>query len=307
MPRHTVTPMKNNQPLIILAFFAIYVIWGSTYLWNKIAVTELDPFMLASVRFGFSGILVLGLAIALRKSIIINKKQLLNCILAGFLFLVYGNGVFVWALKFVDSGFAALIASVQPLLILIILRIYHNQKIQLKSIIGITLGVIGMTILVTQNQLTFKEGSITGIVMILTCVLSWSIGSVFVSKASLPQNFFITTGYQMLAAGIMLAIASFAFGENWSSPFSWSTKVQWMMACLVIFGGIAAFTSFNYLLKNVSPEKVATSGYINPIIALLLGWYFLNETITQQTVIAAVLLLLGVYFINSRKRDKLNK
>ena len=293
--------MKNNQPLIILAFFAIYVIWGSTYLWNKIAVSELDPFMLASVRFGFSGILILGIAVALRKSIAITKKQLINSVIAGFLFLVYGNGVFVWALKYVDTGFAALVASIQPLLILIILRLYYKRPIKLKSLVGIALGVIGMFVLVSQNQLTFQEGSTVGIIMILTCVLSWSIGSVFVSQADLPKNFFITTGYQMLAAGIILAIASFAIGENWSSPLDWSRKVQWMMVCLIIFGGIGAFTSFNYLLKNVSPEKVATSGYVNPIIALLLGWYFLNETISLQTIIAGGLLLLGVYFINTKK------
>ncbi|WP_411767525.1 EamA family transporter [Winogradskyella sp. A3E31] len=292
----------KKQYLIVLAFFAIYVIWGSTYLWNKMAVAELDPFMLASIRFGLSGVAILAIAISLKKSIAITKKQLINSIIAGFLFLVYGNGVFVWALKYVDSGFAALETSINPLMILIIMRVYDKKPIKLKSIIGITLGVIGMYVLVSQNELILEEGSLTGILMIFTCVISWSVGSVFVSKADLPRNFFINTGYQMVAAGIMLAIGSFAFGEDWSSPLEWSSRTQWVMLCLVLFGSIAAFTSFNYLLKNVSTEKVATSGYVNPIIALLLGWYFLDEVITLQTIVAAVLLLGGVYFINS-KRD----
>ncbi len=265
-------------------------------------MAELDPFMLASIRFGLSGVAILAIAISLKKSIAITKKQLINSIIAGFLFLVYGNGVFVWALKYVDSGFAALETSINPLMILIIMRVYDKKPIKLKSIIGITLGVIGMYVLVSQNELILEEGSLTGILMIFTCVISWSVGSVFVSKADLPRNFFINTGYQMVAAGIMLAIGSFAFGEDWSSPLEWSSRTQWVMLCLVLFGSIAAFTSFNYLLKNVSTEKVATSGYVNPIIALLLGWYFLDEVITLQTIVAAVLLLGGVYFINS-KRD----
>src|SRR5690606_15207011 len=104
--------------LIILAFFAIYVIWGSTYLLNKIAVTELPPFFLASFRFVTAGIIIFVIAKFLKLKLAITPKQLLNCVVAGFLFLVYGNGVFVWSLKYVDSGFAALEASTQPLFVL---------------------------------------------------------------------------------------------------------------------------------------------------------------------------------------------
>ena len=100
----------------------------------------------------------------------------------------------------------------------------------------------------------------------------------------------------------MLFIASMLFGEQWTSPVDWSTAVQLTMVLLIIFGSIVAFTSFNYLLKVVSPEKVATSTYVNPIIALILGWYFLEEQITTQSIVAAVILLTGVYFINTRKK-----
>ena len=111
-------PKSQNSILIILAFFSIYVIWGSTYLLNKIAVNELPPFMLASIRFIVAGILIFIIAIIMRKSIAISWRQLKNTIIAGFLFLTFGNGVVVWALKFVDSGFAALEISAQPLIIL---------------------------------------------------------------------------------------------------------------------------------------------------------------------------------------------
>lgn len=287
---------------IILAFFSIYVIWGSTYLLNKIAVTELPPFMLASIRFMTAGLLIFIIAKLMGKSLAITKKQLVNVFIAGFLFLTLGNGVVVWALKYVDSGFAALEISAQPLVVLILMRIFQGKKIMTMSVLGVILGIIGIYLLVSQNEVVSKEGSITGMIMIFFCMVSWASGSLFVGNADLPKNYFVNTGYQMVAGGFMLVIGSLIFGETWSLPNAWSEEVQWSMILLIVFGSIVAFTSFNFLLKKVSPDKVATSTYVNPIIALLLGWYFLNEVITTQSIVAAIVLLTGVYFINTKKK-----
>lgn len=291
-----------NTFLIILSFFAIYVIWGSTYLLNKIAVAEISPLYLASIRFMVAGILIFVIAKMMGQSLIINKRQLINSIIAGFLFLTYGNGVFVWALQYVDSGFAALEASTQPLVILILMRIIDGKKIQLMSIIGVVLGVIGIYLLVSQKEITTQEGSILSIIVIFTCIISWAYASIFVSKAEVPQNFFISTGYQMVTGGILLLLFSAILGEDWLSPINWSSDTQLSMMLLIVFGGVLAFTAFNYLLKHVSAEKVATSAYVNPIIALILGWYILGEEITAQSIIAAIILLTGVYFINSKRK-----
>lgn len=291
--------------LIILAFFAIYVIWGSTYLLNKIAVAEIPPFFLASFRFITAGIIIFVIAKSMKLNLTITRKQFVNCVLAGFLFLVYGNGVFVWSLKYIDSGFAALEASTQPLFVLLLMRLIDNKKMKSNSIIGIILGITGMYILVSQQELVTQEGSLLGMFMILTCVLSWSYGSVFVSKADLPSNYFVSTAYQMISAGILLSITSLILGETWISPLEWSVSVKWSMLLLSVFGSVVAFTSFNYLLKIVSPEKVSTSAYVNPVIAILLGWYILDETITLQTIIAACVLLTGVYFITTKKKIKI--
>jgi drug/metabolite transporter (DMT)-like permease len=295
---------SSNQTLIVLAFFAVYVIWGSTYLLNKIAVTELPPFMLAAVRFITAGILIFVISKFMGISIAITKKQLKNCIIVGFLFLTFGNGVVVWALKYVDSGFAALEISAQPLVVLLLMRFLEGKKIQAMSMVGVVLGVIGIYLLVSQKELISNEHSILGMVAIFICMISWGYGSLFVAKADLPSNYFVNTGYQMFFGGIMLLISSLLLGESWSFPGEWSGNVQISMVLLVLFGSILAFTSFNYLLKAVSPEKVATSTYVNPIIALILGWYFLNEQITLQSVIAAIVLLTGVYFINTTKKLK---
>ena len=293
---------KTSKILIVIAFVAIYIIWGSTYLFNKIAVSELPPFFLASIRFFIAGVLMIGLAIFSKQKLSISKKELLNSVAASFFFMVYGNGVFVWALKYVDSGFGALLASTQPLFVLFLLKLIDRKPFQKKSLIGVALGMFGMFLLVNQRELTTPEGSLLGIFMILTCVLSWSYGSVFVSKAELPKSFLVSTGYQMLAASFILLTGSFSINEHWSSPLTWSSNVQIAMLMLIIFGGVVAFTAFNYLLKVVSPEKVATSAYVNPVIALFMGWYFLDEKLTTQSLIASLILLTGVYFITSRKR-----
>ncbi len=287
--------------LIILAFIAIYIIWGSTYLLNKIAVTELPAFFLAFIRFSCAGLLLFGIAKATRAKISITKRQFLNSILVGFLFMVYGNGIFVWALKYVDSGFAALLASTQPLFVLLWMRFLDQKKMKLKSVIGITLGIIGMYLLVSQQELVTDKDTLIGIMMIFTCILGWSFASVFVSKADLPKSHLVSTGYQMLIASVLLAIVSLILGEDWIAPTDWSTDVKWSMILLITFGSIAAFTAFNYLLKEVSTEKVSTAAYVNPVVALFLGWYILDEQLTGQSIIAAVILLAGVYFITSRK------
>lgn len=294
--------MKNSKLLIILSFFAIYVIWGSTYLFNKIAVTELPPFYIATIRFATAGVLMISIAYFLKQKLTISKKQFINSLIASFLFLVYGNGVFVWALKYVDSGFGALIASTQPLFVLALMRLIDRKKLQKKSIIGVTFGIFGMYLLVSQKELITSEDTLLGIFMMLSCVLSWSYGSVFVSKADLPKSFMVTTGYQMLIASIILFLTSLTLGEHWVSPLQWSFEVSISMILLITFGGIVAFTAFNYLLKNVSPEKVSTSAYVNPVIALFLGWYFLNERLSLQSIIASCIVLTGVYFITSRKK-----
>lgn len=293
--------ISRKSILIVLAFFAIYVIWGSTYMLNKVAVAELPPFKLASIRFIAAGIIIFIIAKILKVDISITRNQLKNTIIAGFLFLTFGNGVVVWALKYIDSGFAALEISAQPLVVLILMRILHGKKISLMSYIGVALGFLGIYLLVSQKEIVSQEGQIKGMIMIFTCMISWAYGSLFVSKANLPKNYFVNTGYQMLTGGIMLAIASFCFGETWTLPTSWSVNVQWSILALIIFGSIIAFTAFNYLLTEVSPEKVATNTYVNPIIALFLGWWILNEHVSNQSIVAAVVLLTGVYFINTKR------
>ena len=287
--------------LIILSFLAIYIIWGSTYLCNKIAVTQIDPLYLASIRFVLAGILIFIIARLMGHSLRITKRQFKNSTIAGFLFLVYGNGVFVWCLRYVDSNFAALQTSIQPLIVLVLTWVLYGKKIQSKAYLGVVLGIIGMYLLVGQRELLTNKESLWSIVVMFTCIVSWAYGSIFVSRVELPKNYFISTAYQMVIGGVMLMVFSQLVGETWMSPQYWKFDTIWAMLFLITFGGVAAFTAFNYLLQHVPAEKVATAAYVNPIIAMILGWYVLNERISGQSIIAAAILLTAVYFINSKK------
>lgn len=286
----------------VLAFLSIYLIWGSTYLLNKIAVGQLAPFMLAGVRFLTASLLMFLIVGITKKSLRVNLVQLKNTAIAGFLFLAIGNGVVVWALSYVDSGLTALTIASQPLVVLLLLWILEKRKIKLFSWVGVFVGLLGMYLLISQNQISSSPESFKGILMIIGCVITWGYASIFVGKAELPKNYLVNTAYQMLFGSLWLILMSVIKSERWISPVNWQLNVQWAMLGLIIFGSIVAFTSFNYLLKIVSPEKVATSTYINPIVAMVLGYLVLKETISTQSIIAAVILLTGVYFINM-KRD----
>jgi len=268
---------------------------------NKVAVSELPPFMLAGIRFCTAGVLMLFLARSLKKDIRISLQQMKNSMIAGFLFLAIGNGVVVWALSYVDSGFAALIIASQPLIVLLLLRIIEKKPIKKLSWVGVGIGFIGMLLLVTQEQIRQDESSLLGILMIIGCVITWGYASIFVGKADLPGNYLVNSGYQMVFGGISLVLMSLVKNEDWIVPTLWSAPVLWSMLGLIVFGSLVAFTSFNYLLKTVSPEKVATSTYINPIVAMVLGAVVLNETLSGQSIMAALILLTGVYFINMKR------
>jgi len=155
--------------------------------------------------------------------------------------------------------------------------------------------------LVTQEQIRQDESSLLGILMIIGSVITWGYASIFVGKADLPGNYLVNSGYQMVFGGFSIVQMSRVKTEDWIAPTLWSAPVLWSMLGLIVFGSLVAFTSFNYLLKTVSPEKVATSTYINPIVAMVLGAVVLNETLSGQSIMAALILLTGVYFINMKR------
>ena len=297
--------MTNAKPNIIaiaLSFFAIYIIWGSTYLFVAFAVEELPPLILASVRFFIESIAILVISFFATNLKEISWNQIKHSMIAGFMFLTLGNGAMCYALQYIDSGFSALIISAQPLIIIFMLRILEGVKISPKAIIGCVLGIIGMYLLVSQKNLISGPNQWKGLLAIVSCLFTWGYASLYVRHVELPKSHFVNSAIQMAFASVSLLILSYLFGEESVDWFSLKDLTYFSILYLVIFGSVAAFTAFNFLLQHIEPEKVATSTYINPIVAILLGWYFRDELVTNQTLLAAAILLVGVYFINTNKK-----
>lgn len=295
------TSTNNNSLLwIILSFAAVYIIWGSTYLFIAFTVEDIPPFLLSAIRFISASSLLFGLAAVLKKYQSVSKKQILNAFFAGFLFLGCGTGGVAWALQFVDSGFTALVISGQPLLVVLMMWAIDQKRPPLQSFGGIFLGMIGMFLLVSQKELIAQEGQMTGIFTIFCCMLAWGFGSIFVTKADMPKPQMTNNAFQMLAGGMTLFIISLFIESPANFQFQEVPLRAWLaLSYLIVLGAVVAFSAFNYLLTKVSPEKVATSTYVNPIIALTLGWYFRGELVTTQSLVAVAIMFTGVFFINS--------
>lgn len=299
------TATKNKERLnIILAFVAIYFIWGSTYLFNKILVKDFPPFLIAGIRFLIASVLIFAIAWVMKIPFDTTKTRVKNAAFAGILMLTIGNGAAVWALQYVDSGITAMLVSSQPLFLLLIIYFLDGKRVPPQSILGIALGIAGIYLLVSDTELATSSQFYIGVAMVFIAVLTWAYGSYFVAKAELPRNPFINSGVQMLFAGISLLMISGILGEEWNSLSRLNGPAIASWAYLIVFGSVIAFTAFNYLLKKVSAEKVSTNTYVNPVVALFLGWLWLSEPITLRALLASALLLMGVYFINIRKEKR---
>ncbi len=298
--------VKRNKEfwLIILAFFIIYIVWGSTYLANAWGVKSVPPLIFAGARFLLGGVLLLGIA-RLFGPIKVSKKQLVNTMIAGVVLFTIGNGMVVWSLQFLDSGITALFVAFEPLIVAVLLWKFKNQKPKKDTWIGITLGILGILLLVGQPKFATDPQFLLGLAAIMIALLSWGFISIWIPDADLPESIMQSAALQMIMGGVGLFIGSFLFGEfNDLKQIEFNETAFWSFAFLVVFGSIFAFSAFNYLLKTVSPTKVVTSAYVNPVVALFLGWWLNSEILSTQSFIAASVLLTGVFFINRSKSTK---
>jgi drug/metabolite transporter (DMT)-like permease len=291
----------SDRLMIIAAFAAVYFIWGSTYLVNYWAIAAIPPFLMSGSRFLVAGMLLYAWGL-LRREPPATLRQWGNSFLIGTLFLTIGTGAVVWAMQWIDTGLAALIVASDPLLIMLLLWLLLGKRPRWQGIVGAFIGMVGTAVLVGQPQLTQSAETRWGLLAIAVALVAWGLASIYISRIDLPASRLRRSAMQMLGGGVGLLLFSAAIGEP--ATFHWSdltTKSVLSWVYLVLFGSLVAFSSFNFLLSKVSPEKVATSTYVNPIVALLLGWGLNGEQVTGQSLLAGAILLTGVFFISSGK------
>jgi drug/metabolite transporter (DMT)-like permease len=288
---------------LLLAFAAIYLIWGSTYLAIRVAVATMPPFLMASARFLIAGGVLFGL-LKLRGAPWPTAHQWRANAIIGILLLLGGNGAVVWAEQFVPSGITALLIGVGPLFIVLTEWAWPGgQRPTAVTMVALLLGFSGVTWLAAPWENAPGAGVHPGgvLAILLGCV-SWSLGSIYSRHAKHGADPFLASSLQMLGGGVALLIVALASGDVARfeaaavAPSAWGAFVY-----LIGAGSLVGFSTFVWLMKHSTPARVATYAYVNPIVAVFLGWLILREPITPRTLVASIIIIAAVAIIATAK------
>lgn len=300
------SPMQTSQTpsllRVALALAAVYVIWGSTYLAIAIAIETMPPFWMAGVRFVIAGALLYGWSIW-RGAPHPTPAQWRSAALIGGLLLLGGNGGVVWAEQRVSSGIAALLVSMVPLWMVIFRWIQPGgERPSGKVWAGIGLGFVGLALLVRPWEGSAATGSLDllGVLALVLACVSWAWGSIHSRRVPLPESPIMATGAEMLCGGAMLLLVGTFAGEPAQIDLAAiSSRSLLALLYLITFGALVGFTAYIWLLRVANPVLVSTYAYVNPIVAVGLGWLILNEPVTGRTLFAAAVILAGVALITA--------
>jgi drug/metabolite transporter (DMT)-like permease len=295
---------------IWVALITLYIIWGSTYLGIKIAVETIPPFFHAAIRFLVSGI-ILVIWQKMAGNEMPTRNQWKSTFIIGTLLLLGGNGLVSWAEQTIPSGIAALIVGSVPLFLVVLEAFRPNGvKPTWQTLVGLVIGFVGVFILVGPNELTGSQEKLNplGVIAVISASFLWAVGSIYSKSADLPKSSFMTTGAEMLMGSISLLVVSLLTGElnNWS--FAEVSTRSWLgLLYLITLGSIVGFGSYIWLLQNAPISLVSTYAYVNPIVAVILGYFFANEVLEPRIWIATAIIIGAVMFINSRSKPQIKK
>ncbi len=306
--RPVIVPTRSQIPAahraetikLALAFAAIYVIWGSTYLAIRYAVETIPPLVTAGIRHSIAGAILLAWAWA--RGFRPRREHWISGLIVGAFFFLLGHGSLHWAEQYVGSGLAALLIATEPMFILVLAWAMSQQRISRISALGLGLGVVGVALL-TRAELTTKGSSLLGLLAVLVSSLAWSAGVVISPKLKLPTDALGRTALPTICGAAMLLIAAGVTGEfratHWASI---SLKSALGLAYLIVFGSVVAFTAYMWLLQRCPPALVATHTYANPVVAVLLGWLLASEPLTMRVVFSSVAILGAIVLIRRGER-----
>ena len=293
-----------SRAQVVAAFAAVYVVWGSTYLAILFAIETIPPFLMAGARFLASGAALYAWT-RLRGGPRPTRANWRAATVVGAFLLVGGNGGVVWAEQRVPSGLAALLVATMPLW-MVLLDWWRGGGVRPtgRTWAGIAVGFLGLGILVGPAELLGGGAAdpLGAAVLLLASVL-WAVGSVYSRRAALPESPFQATAMEMLAGGALLVLVGSAAGE-WGrlDPAAVSGRSLAALAYLVVFGSCVGFTAYIWLLRHVEVAKVSTYAYVNPVVAVFLGWLLAGEPVTARTLAAAAVIVVAVAFITSSKK-----
>jgi drug/metabolite transporter (DMT)-like permease len=299
----------NNRPptwKVLLAFSIIYFVWGSTFLAIRIGVREVPPFLLAAMRFLLAGSALYAWMRA-KGAVSPTRREWASASLLAVLIFVGDYGLVFWAERRVSSGTAAIMLATIPMFMALSeILILGTQKLTVRLAVALLVGVAGVAVLVSHT-LSFGEVAIdtSGAVALLVAAVSWSVASVLTRKLPLPASKPMSSAAQMLSGGVLLTLTAGALGEFRGFHPQAVSRAAWAaLAYLVVAGSIIAFTAYVWLIHHESPTRVGTYAYVNPVVAVALGYFLGGETVGPRTLLGTLLVLVSVVVITTTPARK---
>ena len=289
---------RSQRVQVALAFFAIYIIWGSTYLAIRYAVETIPPLYTAGFRHLVAGtILMLW---CFWKKLRPTRAQLRASVIIGALFFLGGHGALHWAEQRISSGLASLLIATEPIFVFLLACAAERRwRVNARLLTGIALGLAGVALLFGRNSLMAGPRMTTAAVVTLLGAFSWALGIVYSRKSHLSGHPLLLSALSLISGSLLLLIAGTVAGENRGFHFAEVSHRSWMaLAYLILFGSVIAFTAYNWLLEHYSPTLVATHTYVNPVVAVLLGWLYANEAVTLNVMLAGTMVIGAVVLVD---------
>jgi drug/metabolite transporter (DMT)-like permease len=287
---------NKNHLAIIVAFVALYILWGATYLGMRIALQSFPPFLLAGIRFLIAGVLMFVFLLA-RGAVLPTRKEWLGSALIGGLLLLCGNGGVVFAEQWVSSGLSAVAVGAVPLWAALLVGLSGRWPSR-PAWCGLIVGFVGLILLNLGNNFLANP---LGMIVLIIAPFCWALGSVLSQRVPLPQGA-MASAAQLLCGGMLLCLVGLSSGERLNRPLT--LPAIWAMLFLIIGGSLVAFTAYGYLLKHVQASLATSYAYVNPVVAVALGIWLAGEQITLFGVIAIAVILGGVVLVTSGARAK---
>jgi drug/metabolite transporter (DMT)-like permease len=290
---------QRHRLWLVAAFAAVYIVWGSTYLAIRVAVETLPPFLSAGVRFLIAGGVLFAVLVA-RGAVVPTPIQWKQAAITGTLMLVGGNGLVMWAEKTLSSGFTALLVALAPIWFALLEWLRPaGVRPQTKTIAGIIIGFAGVVVLVNgRGHAGHMTGELSAAVAVVVAGLCWAGGSLYSKYGTVASSPWMSSAAQMICGGAGLLFAGVATGEptrtDWSSI---SARSLAALGYLIVFGSWIGFSAYVWLLKASTPARVSTYAYVNPVIAVFLGWALLGERLNSAVAYGAAIILCGVVVI----------
>ena len=291
---------------LVAAFAAIYLIWGSTYLAIRYAVETFPPLLMMGIRHLGAGA-VLYAWTRCRGTPAPQLREWVHPMLIGALLFFGGHGSLAWAEQRVPSGIAALLVATLPMWIVVLARMTATErKLGGRALIGLVLGFVGVAVLFGPDVLRHnRELNLLGAGAVLLGTFIWAAGTIYMRSVKMPESAVMSSAMQMLGGGAALMVGAAVFGETANFHMAAVTARSWLaLAYLAVFGSIVAFTAYSWLHTVASPSRVSTYAYVNPVVAVLLGWVLASEKVGVFTVIAMIIILVGVGLVNAGQKDE---